>query len=1514
MGFDIIPGDIDIDAEDLNPLHWINKANHAFGDTLASGLEFLGITDPAVDPDGIREIAKQWRALAKGLDDAAHDAKAALQDLEWDGQAAKALHKRAKASRTQATDMADSLREGAKALDEFADEAHELLSEIGVILAEIVEFEIAGLALSVLTGGLSAIAGSLAAGARAAKVVALIARIEKSGTRMARVIRTVMEAIRGLERALKALGEIKTIAKAGKLAGEGMKFSAFDAALQDPGVFKDPGRLAELLATGAAFGVGAGALGKALGKGLGKLKPSELAKLARTTKLGTTDLSKLKLRPGEAEKLEAAIRAAEKECKLDPIDVATGTMLLPQTDVELPAALPLILERTHLSSYRWGGWFGPSWASTLDQRLQIDDESVTFAAPDGSRLIYPHPAPHATEPVFPEVGPRLPLAWDSEVDGALRITNPANGLSYVFHSPQPAADDRAVDLPLQFIASRFGQRITVHYDECGAPAEVAHSAGYRIALDRDDTLPRITALRLLGPERLNGRGTVLVSFGYDEDGNLSEVRNSSGAPMRFTYDSAGRITSWADRTGNTYAYIYDGRGRVVRTEGSGGYLSGTLHYQDATRTTTVTNALGHATMFEHNEAFRLVRQTDPLGNTTRYEWDAAGRRTATTDPLGHTLRTQFNGLGQAVSVIGPDGRETTCEYNESGLPTLITGPDGGIWRQEYDAHGNRTAVTDPTGSTTRYTYNPAGQVASLADALGNVSRIRYDEAGLPVEVTDPLRAVTSYGYDSMGRRSTVTDAAGNVTHLEWTIEGHLARRTNADGTSETYTYDDEGNRVTQTDPIGGITRFEYGDFDLLAARTDPDGARFTFTHDAELRLTQVTNPQGLTWKYEYDPAGRLISETDFDGRTLSYAYDAAGRFVARTTPLGQVISHELDSAGRIVSKDVDGERTTYTYNAAGQLTAATSSSSSLAWHLDPLGRVLAEAVDGSTTRYTYDVLGQRSSRSTPSGAVTRIARNAAGSPTELALAGHALAFTRDSLDRETHRVFGAPVAPVTLSRAFDSAGRPTNQQLTTSGQAVRSRAYAYRADSVLTTITDQLTGEQRTISLDPIGRPLTVTAEGWSESYAYDTAGNQTSARWPDTAPHPEARGERSYAGTRIRMAGDIRYEYDAAGRMILRQKTRLSHKPDTWRYEYDAEDHLITCVTPDGTTWRYHYDALGRRTAKHRMASDGETIRQTIRFTWDGTNLAEQTESTTGVITTWEYHDEFPLAQLERRASGEGMPQTEVDARFFAIVTDLVGTPTELVDEHGDIAWQSRTTLWGTTTWNRDASAYTPLRFPGQYADHETGLHYNFLRHYDPDTARFTSPDPLGLDPAPNPVTYPHNPHTWSDPLGLVPKACLEMDAYLWDGSVRFGKLDDLGRPTGAWAALRRDTMKGGSGASSSIWPPGWRGEGRLFNEARGHLLARKLGGPGSGENGYRNLVTLTQNPVNTPVMRGIEKDVYKVVAKGENVQYSVVPVYEGTNPVPIRLNISAHGDRGFSLNRPLENPAAGVRIPVPK
>ncbi|WP_375136032.1 RHS repeat-associated core domain-containing protein [Nitrosomonas oligotropha] len=37
-------------------------------------------------------------------------------------------------------------------------------------------------------------------------------------------------------------------------------------------------------------------------------------------------------------------------------------------------------------------------------------------------------------------------------------------------------------------------------------------------------------------------------------------------------------------------------------------------------------------------------------------------------------------------------------------------------------------------------------------------------------------------------------------------------------------------------------------------------------------------------------------------------------------------------------------------------------------------------------------------------------------------------------------------------------------------------------------------------------------------------------------------------------------------------------------------------------------------------------------------------------------------------------------------------------------------------------------LRFPGQYFDKETNLHYNYFRDYDPRIGRYLESDPIGL------------------------------------------------------------------------------------------------------------------------------------------------------------------------------------------
>lgn len=132
--------------------------------------------------------------------------------------------------------------------------------------------------------------------------------------------------------------------------------------------------------------------------------------------------------------------------------------------------------------------------------------------------------------------------------------------------------------------------------------------------------------------------------------------------------------------------------------------------------------------------------------------------------------------------------------------------------------------------------------------------------------------------------------------------------------------------------------------------------------------------------------------------------------------------------------------------------------------------------------------------------------------------------------------------------------------------------------------------------------------------------------------------------------------------------------------------------------------------------------------------------------VTTWDYHplDDRPLTQVE---------QAQQEWTLHSIVTDLIGTPTALIDAQGALTWQNRTTLWGQVVAPPVGAADTPLRFPGQYADPETRLHYNVFRYYDPATGRYVSQDPLGLGPAPNPVGYPGNPFHQADPLGLMCK-----------------------------------------------------------------------------------------------------------------------------------------------------------------
>jgi len=201
----------------------------------------------------------------------------------------------------------------------------------------------------------------------------------------------------------------------------------------------------------------------------------------------------------------------------------------------------------------------------------------------------------------------------------------------------------------------------------------------------------------------------------------------------------------------------------------------------------------------------------------------------------------------------------------------------------------------------------------------------------------------------------------------------------------------------------------------------------------------------------------------------------------------------------------------------------------------------------------------------------------------------------------------------------------------------------------------------------------------------------------------------------------------------------------------------MTETVTPDGERWRYRYDPLGRRTAKRRVGADEAVIEETLFF-WDGMALAEQHHRAGGDagpvrVTAWDYEPGSwtPVAQSGRTTSFAHAPQEVVDEQFHAVVTDILGTPMELVGASGAIEWRRGAGLWGERFALGGDGVDCPLRFPGQYHDRESGLDYNLQRYYDPATARYYSPDPLGLAPSSNHHGYVANPLSWLDPLGLT-------------------------------------------------------------------------------------------------------------------------------------------------------------------
>lgn len=138
--------------------------------------------------------------------------------------------------------------------------------------------------------------------------------------------------------------------------------------------------------------------------------------------------------------------------------------------------------------------------------------------------------------------------------------------------------------------------------------------------------------------------------------------------------------------------------------------------------------------------------------------------------------------------------------------------------------------------------------------------------------------------------------------------------------------------------------------------------------------------------------------------------------------------------------------------------------------------------------------------------------------------------------------------------------------------------------------------------------------------------------------------------------------------------------------------------------------------------------------------------------------------------------------------------------------------------------------------------------------------------------------------------------------GWITYGDYDKYGRPTQANALIKPDMINTGTSARQEIKPPGFISGLDPHNHSRGHLIGRQMGGSGDDP---KNLVTLYQNPVNTPFMTKYENMVRKAADNGETIRYQVTPVYDKDEPMPIAVDMQGKslGSDTVNFNVTIEN-----------
>jgi RHS repeat-associated protein len=564
-----------------------------------------------------------------------------------------------------------------------------------------------------------------------------------------------------------------------------------------------------------------------------------------------------------------------------------------------------------------------------------------------------------------------------------------------------------------------------------------------------------------------------------------------------------------------------------------------------------------------------------------------------------------------------------------------------------------------------------------------------------------------------------------------------------------YGYDNLKRNTSITDALAGVVDLVYEGRDVPISVKDPRRLTTTYGRDGFDQVRSLTSPDTGTASSSFDAAGNLLTRLDSRGVLATYAYDALNR------PTSVTFS-KAGSASLVQTWGYDGTLPENTHG-RGRLTSTTYPGGSTSYGYDPEGRLVSFVQRHAGLRelsnvvqivgYEYDAGGRLSRLTYPSGRVLSIAYSD-GLPRSLTLLPAAAAAGGQALLTDIHyEPFGAvrswqwqlSGSPQLHQREFDTYGRLVRYRLgsvvrdLSYDEADRITRYAHYDDS---TNGNPVRALDQTFIYDALGRLTDATVNQVAWTFRYDANGNRLS--------HAAGGAARSYtvSETSNRLLGldnpARALAYDAMGNVTTDPETLGAAV-------YDLSGRLST-VTRAGVTTTYILNAKGLRVRKDSNTRSGERL----IFAYDSAgHLLGEYDYTGAAVREYVWLGDTPVAVFTPG------PQAADPPRVYAIHADHLDTPRVVADSTNGTRWRWLSDPFGVYVADENPAglgAFTmPLRFPGQYFDRETGMHYNVMRDYDGTTGRYAQSDPIGLAGGINTYGYVGgNPLSYADPMGL--------------------------------------------------------------------------------------------------------------------------------------------------------------------